>query len=108
MAERARHHIKIASQLRDLTDLEKVKAAEDVAATMATKGWSLIVQLLEARKAKLLDELVRHEPVLSRAEYAAKCAEVRGIDVALDAGPTVLYVGEASAQELSKLEGAVA
>lgn len=106
MAERARYHTKFVKRFDDLGDLEKVQAAESVAATMDTPGWRVIVDLLEGRKAELMDELVRGEPVRSRAEYAAKLAEARGIAVALDAGLTVLHVGERSAKRLSESEGA--
>lgn len=105
MAERARNHTKFASQLGDLADLEKVEAARRVAETMDTPGWGIIVQLLEGRRARLLDGLVRHEAVRGVAEYAAALAEVRGIECALDAATTVLFVGERSAEQLSKQEG---
>lgn len=106
MAERARNHTKFAPQLAALSDLEKVQAAQSVADMMRTPGWARIATLLEDRRAKLLDELVRHTPVKSQAEYAAALAEVRGIDSALDAAATVLHVGEASMRQLSEHEGA--
>jgi hypothetical protein len=105
MAERARYHTKFVKRFDDLEDLEKVQAAEKVAATMDTPGWRVIVDLLEGRKADLLDGLVSHVSVRSEAEYAAALAEVRGIECALDAGPTVLHVGETSAKRLSESEG---
>lgn len=105
MVERARYHTKFAKRLDGLEDLEKVQAAEKVAATMDTPGWQFIVDLLEAHRADLLDGLVNHIPVKAKAEYAAALAEVRGIECALDAGPTVLHVGETSAKRLSESEG---
>lgn len=106
MAERARNHTKFATQLAALSDLEKVQAAKAVADMMLTPGWARIATLLEGRRAKLLDGLVRHELTRSRAEYAAALAEVRGIESALDAAATVLAVGEASMRQLSEQEGA--
>lgn len=106
MAERARNHTKFVSALKPLSDLEKVQAANDVAVTIATPGWERIEHLLEVRRAQLLDELVRHTQLREQAEYAERLAEVRGIDCALDAAATVLHVGERSAAELSKQEGA--
>lgn len=106
MAERARNHTKFATQLAALSDLEKVQAAKTVADTIATPGWARIETLLEDRRAKLLDELVRHAPVRSQAEYAAVLAEVRGIESALDAAATVLHVGEASMRQLNEQGGA--
>jgi hypothetical protein len=104
MAERQRKNIDFSKQLKKLEDLEKVQAAEQVAATMDTPGWRVIVDLLEGREQELLENVVSHEPVRSQAEYAAALAEVRGIRCALDAGPTVLHAGKASAAELSKSE----
>lgn len=106
MAERARNHTKFASQLNDLSDLEKVEAAKRVAETRDTPGWGIIAGLLEGRRARLLDDYVRHELVRDAAEYAAIAAEARGIECALDAAATVLFVGERSARELSKQGGA--
>jgi hypothetical protein len=103
MAERAQLQAK--ELLRPLSDPEKVLAAEQVADTVATPGWDVIVHLLETRRAKLLDGLVEHERVRTEAEYAAELAEVRGIDFALGAGQAVLLVGEQSAQRLTQAEG---
>lgn len=100
-------HVKYARQLADLEPLEKVQAAQDVAATMKTPGWSIIVDLLEGRRAKLLDTFVRDATVKTQAEYAAQSAECRGIALALAAGPSVLDAGEKAARELSEREGAV-
>lgn len=107
MAERARYHTKFAKGLNELTALEKVQAADAVAATMRTPGWDLIVDLLEKQQRLTLDALVRHEPVRDAAEYVAWLAEVRGIQIALDAGPTVLSVAEAARAELTT-QGATA
>jgi hypothetical protein len=106
MAERARNHTKFASQLEDLSDLERVEAARQVAATVESPGWGVIVGLLEGRRARLLDGLVRNELTRDAAEYVAELAEVRGIESALDAAATVLFVGERSAKQLSKVGGA--
>lgn len=105
MAERARTHTKFAGLLEPMSDLEKVEAAEKVAATMTSPGWAVIVDLLETRKAKLLNGLVMHEQVRTEAAYAAALAEVRGLEGAQEAGQTVLFVGERSAKQLTEREG---
>lgn len=106
MVERARNHIELAGALSSLTGLEKLAAAKNVAATMATPGWVLIAQLLEDRKAKILDGLVHGSPNRSAAEFAAELAEARGIEIALDAGPTVLFLAERAEERLSESERA--
>ncbi len=98
MAERA--HPEFSTLLDGLTDSEKVEAAQDVAATIASPGWAVIVDLLGRRKARLLDELVNHVPVRTEAEYAARLAEARGFDVAVHASRSVLRVAEAAAVRL--------
>lgn len=105
MAERARNHTKFAGLLDSLTDLEKVQAAEKVAVTMNTPGWDFLVSLLEIHRTKRLAGLV-HGPVREQAGYAEALAEVRGIEMAMDAGPTVLHVAEQAERELTKREGA--
>lgn len=84
---------------------DRLEAAKQVAMTMQSRGWDLIVQLLEARMTEELKVLVRHELVRSKAEYAARLAEVRGIQLALDAGETVLGVAEVARVELSRKQG---
>lgn len=106
MAERARNR-RIAREFASLTDLEKVQAAESVAATMDTPGWEFIVQVLEDRRQSLLEDLAASEVPKRRAEYAAKLGEARGIGHALDVGQTVLRVGQTAAQRLSESEGTV-
>lgn len=106
MAVRVRN-IRIARQFADLTDLEKVQAAEAVAETMESPGWEFIVQVLEGRRQALLDDLVAQEVVRSQAEYAARLGEARGIGAALDVGQTVRSVGERSMRALSESEGTV-
>lgn len=91
-----------------LTDLEKVQAAKNVAAMTVTPGWDVVVDLLQARKAKLLDALVKHVPVREVAEYATKLAEVRAMDAVLDACQAVLTVGQRAERELSEHKGALA
>jgi hypothetical protein len=103
MAERARTQAK--ELLSSLSAEEKVVAAEKVAALVASPGWDVIVFLLEGRRAKLLEGLVRHERVRSKAEYAAELAEVRGVEFALGASQAVLHAGEQSAKELTQAEG---
>jgi hypothetical protein len=104
MAERT--HPELATLLSELSDEEKVKAAQDVAAMIGTPGWALVTGLLERRRGRLVDELVHHGQVRSQAEYAAAVAEVRGFLVVLDVVRTVLRVAEAAAKRLSEREGA--
>ena len=102
MADRARHHIELAKLLDGLTDLEKVQAAKDVAATIETPGWAVIVQLLEDRRAQLLDLLVEHTPVRPKAEYAAALAQARELGVVLDVGASVLHLAERARLRLTE------
>lgn len=104
MAERA--HPELSTLLSELSDEEKVRAAQDVAAMIGTPGWALITGLLERRRERLVSELVHHGPVKSQAEYAAQVAEIRGFLVVLDLSRTVLNVAEAAAKRLSEREGA--
>ena len=106
MAERARNHIDLSGLFKPMSSLEKLEAAKMVRETMATPGWALIVQLLEARKAKNLDALVHGSPDRSAAEFAAELAEARGIEIALDVAPTVLFVAERAEEQLSESERA--
>lgn len=85
-----------------LTDLEKVQAAKHVADTIATPGWGVVVDLLEGRKAKLIEGLVMHSTVREQAEYARQLAEIRGADGAVDASRTVLRDAEQAAKRLTE------
>lgn len=104
MAERSNHTLFVEDVRRRLPDPEKVlAAAETVAHTISTPGWELIQDLLGARKTKLLDGLVFGKP-RSEAEYAAVLAEVRGLQMALDAGQTVLHEAKRVRAEQSPSE----
>ncbi len=103
--DRATNHPEYARLLTGLTDLEKMQAAEKTAHTMNTPGWDLIVHLLETHRTRLLNGLVRSK-VLTQAEYAARLAEVRGVDAMRDASQTVLHAGQEAERELVKIEGA--
>ena len=105
MADRARPNIELAKLLDGLTDLEKVQAAQDVAATTTTPGWLVFVQLLEGRRAQHLDRLVSHVPLREVAEYAAELARVRELDVVLDVGASVAALAERAERALTT-EGA--
>ncbi len=102
MADRARLNIELATLLDGRTDLEKVQAAQDVAATMTTPGWDVFVQLLETRRAQHLAGLVRHVPLREVAEYAAELAKVRELDVVLDVGASVLVLAERAERALTE------
>lgn len=108
MAEHPRYHTKFLSHLDALCPEpeDKLVAAEAVAHTMNTPGWGIIAQLLEDQMARELNTLVRHVGAKSKAQYAADLAELRGIQMALDAGPTVLHAAKAARVELSQREGA--
>lgn len=82
--------------------MEKVQAARDVAATIATPGWLVFVQLLEARRTQHLDSLVAHVPLREVAEYAAELARVRELDVVLDVGASVLLLAERARTRLNE------
>lgn len=104
MAEKT--HPELVALLAGMEDLDRVKAAEQVADTMSTPGWTLITRLVDDRRAQLLDALVAHGGVRSEAEYAAKLAEVRGCSLALDLCQTVLRGAKAAAARLSEAERA--
>lgn len=105
LAERTRNHTKFARSLNDLEPEELMEAAKQVAVTMQTPGWGLIVGLLVEQKDRRLDDLVRREGVRTEAEYAAVLAEARGIQLALDAGQTVLDKAKAARDELIRQQG---
>ena len=105
LAERTRNHTKYARSLNGLEPEELIEAARQVAATMETPGWGFIVGLLTEQKDRHLDDLVRRSGVRTEAEYAAVLAEARGIQIALDAGQTVLDKAKAAHDELIRQQG---
>lgn len=102
MVERAKHHTLFAAELDALPYEELLKVAKQVAETMNTPGWAFLAQLLSERKARILDELAS-PTVREQSEYATRCAQAYGIDVALNAGQTVLYVAERAERQLEQL-----
>lgn len=100
MADRVRPDL--AKLLDGRTDLEKVQAAKDVAATMQTPGWALFVQLLETRRAQLLEQFVQHVAPMPKAESAERLGHVRELDVVLDVGASVLQLAERARLKLTE------
>lgn len=81
---------------RDFRDV--LQAGKDVDATLGSRGWAVIAGLLGDRKDKLTRELVDSK-TLSERDYVAKAAEVRGLEMALQVGGTVLYEAERAVLE---------
>lgn len=104
MAERTHNTTKFAGELSNMMDLEQLEAARSVADTMDSPGWAIIARMLNNYRDGILQRLVTHTPVMDAAEYAAKLAEVRGLDAMLDAAHTVLHVAERAALRLNKTE----
>lgn len=100
MADRVRPDL--AKLLDGRTDLEKVQAAKDVAATMQTPGWGLFVQLLETRRAQLLELQVQHVAPSPKAVFAEAMGHVRELDVVLDVGASVLQLAERARLRLTE------
>lgn len=102
MAERATHHTRYAKKLNELASEDLIEAARHVANTLESPGWGFIVQMLQERRAELLEAMVGGG-VRDHADYIARAAEARGIDQALDAGPTVLHKAETARKQLEQL-----
>jgi hypothetical protein len=100
MAERTRNHTKFARTLNELGDEELIEAARQVAPVMDTQGWAFVRDLLTAQYQQRLDGLVSHAVPRTEAEYAAVLGEARGIQIALDAGQTVLDKAEAAIERI--------
>lgn len=89
----------------ELSSDELFAATKKVADLMDHPGWVVLEQLMEARKARVLNHLV-HGQTPEKHEFAALLSMISGIEQVLLAGPALKMLSDEKTAELESAQRA--